>query len=172
MPAARLDTKAIYGIIFYTMRILYDRQRGVGGYSLIEMTIVLFIILAFLSMSVPFFAKFLPQTGLKTAEREIGTVLRTARSYALSLNSNYNVVFDTTATPNTYRITNSLNATQDKTYQLPTSVHFTAPVTITFASNGGLASGSATSVTIVETNDATKTRTITVEAATGAVTIP
>ena len=128
MPAARLDTKAIYGIILYTMKILYDRQRGVGGYSLIEMTIVLFIILAFLAMSVPFFANFSSSTGLRTAEREIGTILRTARSYAISHNENYNVLCDTATDPDTYSIRRTAASTVpiDKVYQLPVGVNFSS----------------------------------------------
>jgi prepilin-type N-terminal cleavage/methylation domain-containing protein len=152
------------------MKILRDRQ----GYTLIEMTIVLFIILAFLAMSIPFFANFSGSTGLKTAEREISTILRTGRSYAISQNKNYNVVFDTLPTPNTYSIRDAATPTQpiDKLYQLPAGVTFTAATTVTFTSNGGLASGTYVSSPVVVTITSTKgSRTISVDAATGAVTM-
>lgn len=152
------------------MEILNIGRRCKSGFTLIEMMIVLFIILVFLGMSLPFFQNFSTSSGLKTAEREIGTVLRTARSYAISQNSNFNAVFNTGVTPNTYRITNSSGNTQDKTYQLPSGVTFAATTTITFTSNGGLTSGSATSVTINSAKGGSKQ--ITVETATGAVTMP
>jgi len=151
------------------MKIFHNERRNKGGFTLIEMTIVLFIILAFMAMSVPFFANFSSSTGLKTAEREVCTILRTTRSYAISQNSNFNVVFDTGVTPNTYRITNSSGTTLDKTYQLSSGVAFTATAPITFTSNGGLASGSATGITINSIKGGSKQ--ITVEAATGAVTM-
>ncbi|MFA5339863.1 MAG: GspH/FimT family pseudopilin [Candidatus Omnitrophota bacterium] len=158
------------------MKILRYGQRRAAGYTLIEMTIVLFIILAFLAMSVPFFANFSSSTGLRTSEREIGTILRTARSYAISRNSNFNAVFDTSVTPNTYRITDSGGTTVESTklYQLPAGINFTATVTVTFTPNGGLISGSAnpTTVTVAETKDATKNRVISVDSTTGAVTMP
>lgn len=156
------------------MKILRYGQRRAAGYTLIEMTIVLFIILAFLAMSVPFFTNFSSSTGLKTAEREVGTVLRTARSYAISQNKNYEVLFDTSPVPNTYSIRDSATPTQpiDKTYQLPMGINFTAAATVTFTPNGGLTSTIDASVTVAETKDATKFRTITVDAVTGAVTMP
>jgi len=155
------------------MKILRYGQRRAAGYTLIEMTIVLFIILAFLAMSVPFFANFSSSTGLRTAEREIGTILRTARSYAISNNENYNVLCDTATDPDTYSIRRTAASTVpiDKVYQLATGVDFTATVTVTFTPNGGLTSASGTSVTVVETKDASKNRIITVDSSTGAVTM-
>ena len=138
------------------------------------MTIVLFIILAFLAMSVPFFANFSSSTGLRTAEREIGTILRTARSYAISHNENYNVLCDTATDPDTYSIRRTAASTVpiDKVYQLPVGVNFNAAVTVTFTPNGGLDTLIDKSVTVEETKDASKSRTITVDAMTGAVTMP
>lgn len=153
------------------MKVLHNIQKRKGGFTLIEMTIVLFIILIFLGMSLPFFANFSTGTGLKTAEREVGTILRTTRSYAVSQNSNFSAIFNAGVTPNTYRITNSSFTTLDKTYQLPAGVTFAAPIsTVTFTSNGGLASGSTTSVTINSRQGGSKQ--ITVDTATGAVTMP
>ena len=156
------------------MKILCYEQRRPGGYTLIEMTIVLFIILAFLAMSVPFFANFSSSTGLRTAEREIGTILRTARSYAISHNENYNVLCDTATDPDTYSIRRTAASTVpiDKVYQLPVGVNFNAAVTVTFTPNGGLDTLIDKSVTVEETKDASKSRTITVDAMTGAVTMP
>ncbi len=156
------------------MKILRYGQRRAAGYTLIEMTIVLFIILAFLAMSVPFFANFSSSTGLRTAEREIGTILRTARSYAISHNENYNVLCDTATDPDTYSIRRTAASTVpiDKVYQLPVGVNFNAAVTVTFTPNGGLDTLIDKSVTVEETKDASKSRTITVDAMTGAVTMP
>ena len=143
-----------------------------GGYTLIEMTVVLFIILAFLAMSIPFFANSSLSTGLNTSVREVGTILRTARSYAISHNENYEAVFDNTVTPNAYSIRRSAAAATpiDKTYLLPRGVTFTAVSTVDFTSNGGLdANSPSNSVTITAKG---KNKQVTVDAPTGAVTIP
>lgn len=158
------------------MKIPRTGQRRRSGFTLVEMVVVLFIVIIFLAMSIPFFANFSGSTGLTTSVREVGTILRTARSYAvagtynISGNSNVNAVFDTSVTPNTYRITDSSGATKDKTYQLTKGVSFSgATTTVTFTPNGGLTSTSDTSVTITS---AKGSKQITVDAATGAVTIP
>jgi len=101
------------------------------GFTLIEMAIVLVIMLAFLAMSIPFFSGFSTNTGLKTAEREIITMLRTARSYAVSQNTNFNAVFDGTVSPNTYRIANSSGTSVDKVYSLPNGVSYNTSVLTT-----------------------------------------
>lgn len=147
----------------FCMKILLSRR----GFTLIEMAIVLVIILAFLAMSIPFFANFSGSTGMNTANREVTTLLRTARSYAVSQNANFNAVFDTAVTPNTYRITNNAGTTLDKTYVLPNGVSFTATTTITFTPNGGLTSTSPTAVTI--RNNKNPDRTINLNSTTGAI---
>ncbi len=140
------------------------------GFTLIEMTIVLVIILAFLAMSVPFFANFSSATGVNTATREISTLLRTTRSYAIAKNENYDAVFDTTTTPNRFWIRDSATTTMvGKGLSLPTGVTFNAPVTVTFTSTGGI-TGSA-DVTITIGNAKGKTKTIKVYYVTGMVEI-
>jgi len=157
---------------YSVMKILHIGQRGRSGFTLIEMTIVLVIILIFLAMSLPFFANFSTSTGLNTAKREVGTILRTARSYAISRNENYDAYFNATPNPDAYSICRTAVPTVsiDKTYQLPAGVSFSATTTVTFTPNGGLASGSPTSVTIISAQGVSKQ--ITVDNATGAVTIP
>lgn len=143
--------------------------RNRRGFTLIEMSIVLVIMLAFLAMSVPFFTGFSGSTGLKTSEREIMTVLRTARSYAVSQNANFSAEFNGTVTPNTYRIANAAGTTIDKIFSLPKGVTYstTALTTVTFTPNGGLTSPTATN-TIAVTNPK-GTKTITVNRTTGAL---
>ncbi len=132
------------------------------GFTLIEMAIVLVIMLAFLAMSIPFFSGFSTNTGLKAAEREIITVLRTARSYAVSQNTNFNTVFDGTASPNTYKIANSSGTTVDKVYSLPNGVSYStsAITTVTFTPNGGLTGPSASNTVTVQNSKGSKTITI------------
>ncbi len=139
------------------------------GFTLIEMAIVLVIMLAFLAMSIPFFSGFSTNTGLKTAEREIITMLRTARSYAVSQNTNFNAVFDGTVSPNTYRIANSSGTSVDKVYSLPNGVSYNTSVltTVTFTPNGGLTGPSASNAVTVRNNKGSKT--ITVNRITGAL---
>lgn len=152
------------------MKILRSEgARNRRGFTLIEMSIVLVIMLAFLALSVPFFTGFSGSTGLKTAEREIMTVLRTARSYAVSQNANFSAVFDGTVTPNTYRITNAGGTTIDKIISLPNGVTFTAPgpTTVTFTPNGGLTGPAAVNTITVQNPKGNKT--ITVNRTTGAL---
>jgi prepilin-type N-terminal cleavage/methylation domain-containing protein len=157
------------------MKILRSGSGLRRGFTLIEMAIVLAIMLAFLAMSIPFFAGFQTNTGLKTAEREIMTVLRTARSYAVTQNANFHAVFDGTVTPNTYRITNTAHTTLDKTYSLPNGVTFStaAVVTFVFTPNGGLTTATdPTDPTLVNTitvQNPKGTKTITVNRITGAL---
>lgn len=145
------------------------------GFTLIEMTIVLVIILAFLAMSVPFFANFSSATGVNTATREISTLLRTTRSYAIAKNRNFNSVFDTTTVPNRFWIYDpappapEVEGMVGKGLSLPTGVTFNAPVTVTFTSTGGI-TGSA-DVTITIGNAKGKTKTIKVYYVTGMVEI-
>jgi len=152
------------------MKILRSSiTRDRRGFTLIEMSIVLVIMLAFLAMSVPFFTGFSGSTGLKTSEREIMTVLRTARSYAVSQNANFSAEFNGTVTPNTYRIANSTGTTIDKIFSLPNGVTYTttALTTVTFTPNGGLTGPTAANTIAVRNSKGTKT--ITVNRTTGAL---
>lgn len=145
------------------------------GFTLIEMTIVLVIILAFLAMSVPFFANFSSATGVNTATREISTLLRTTRSYAIAKNRQFDAVFDTTTVPNRFWIYDpspplpEVAGAVGKGLSLPSGVTFDAPVTISFVSTGGT-TGSA-DVTITIGNAKGKTKTIKVYYVTGMVEI-
>jgi len=140
------------------------------GFTLIEMTIVLVIILAFLAMSVPFFANFSSATGVNTATREISTLLRTTRSYAITKNENYEAVFDTTTIPNRFWMRDSVTSTTvGKGLALPSGVTFDTPVTVTFTSTGGITGGADVTITIKNTKD--KTKAIKVYNVTGAVEI-
>ena len=143
------------------------------GFTLIEMTIVLVIILAFLAMSVPFFANFSSATGVNTATREISTLLRTTRSYAIAQNSDYNAVFDTTTVPNRFWIYDPDPPEEahmvGKGLSLPTGVTFDAPVTVTFTSTGGITGGADVTITIG--NAKGKTKAIKVYYVTGMVEI-
>jgi len=151
------------------MKILRLHAGQRRGFTLIEMSIVLVIMLAFLALSVPFFAGFSGSTGLKTSEREIMTVMRTARSYAVSRNANFSAEFNGTVTPNTYRIANATGTTMDKIYSLPNGVTYTtaALTTVTFTPNGEL-TGTSAANTISVTNQK-GTKTITVNRTTGAL---
>ncbi len=145
------------------------------GFTLIEMTIVLVIILAFLAMSVPFFANFSSSTGVNTAAREISTLLRTTRSYAIAKNRQFDAVFDTTTVPNRFWMYDpnppspEVKGVVGKGLALPSGVTFTAPVTVTFVSTGGTTGSADTTVTI--SNAKGKTKAIKVYYMTGMVEI-
>lgn len=156
------------------MRVVTGRICERKGFTLIEMTIVLVIILAFLAMSVPFFANFSSATSVNTATREISTVLRTTRSYAIARNRDYAAVFDTTTIPNRfwiqyYESDPPVPHVEGKGFAMPSGVTFDAPVTVTFTSTGGI-TGSA-DVTITIRNTKGKTKAIKVYYVTGMVEI-
>ncbi|MFH0771478.1 MAG: GspH/FimT family pseudopilin, partial [Candidatus Omnitrophota bacterium] len=120
------------------------------------------------AMTLPFFANFSSSTGLKTAYRQIATSLRTARTYAITKNKNYEVVFDTTATPNRFWIAEAATDKMiDRGFELPSTVFFSSAVTVIFLPGGGLSGGADTTVTIV--NAKGKTKSIKISAATGAI---
>ncbi len=140
------------------------------------MTIVLFIMLAFLAMSVPFFANFNTGMGLSTSEREIKTVLRTARSYAITQNTSYNAIFTgpTGAPPNRFWIQNNAGQMQDKGYDFPRGVTLNtaaAITTVSFTANGGLtvSTSAISTVGISITDNKGKAKTVVIDAVTGAV---
>lgn len=131
---------------------------GRKGFTLIEITIVIVIIALLISMSVPFFGNLFTSMGLKAAAREISTTLRTARSYAVSKNDNHSVIFTrdgVTATPDIFYVTDSTGTNMvDKGHKTNPGVSIMGGVgttTITFTPNGGLATGSASSVTVQNT---------------------
>jgi prepilin-type N-terminal cleavage/methylation domain-containing protein len=160
-------------LLFWNMALYVTRIPKRRGFTLIEMTIVLVIILAFLAMSVPFFANFSSSTGINTATREISTLLRTARSYAITQNSDYNAVFDTTTVPNRFWIYDPAPPGEahivGKGLSLPTGVTFSAPVTVIFTSTGGITGGADVTITI--SNAKGKTKSIKVYQVTGMVEI-
>lgn len=140
------------------------------GFTLVEMGIVLVIILAFLSMSVPFFANFSSSTGLNTAYREVSTLLKTARSYAITQNKDFNAVFDLSVIPNKFWIEDaSSKIIIDKGYSLPAGVSFTEAATVVFTPTGALAENSATRTVIK--NNRGKTKIITINSVTGTVEV-
>lgn len=157
------------------MAIPTYRISGRKGFTLLEMAIVLVILLTFLAMSVPFFANFSSVTGMNTASREISTLLRTARSYAIAQNRDYAAVFDTTTIPNRFWIYNSNPPAPDvphvegKGFVMPSGVTFDAPVTVTFTSTGGITGGVDVTITIRNTKG--KTKAIKVYNVTGMVEI-
>lgn len=153
------------------MEIFKNKARTRNGYTLIEMLVVLGIILLVLGMGAPFFHNFSGGSSLKIAAREVGTVLRTARSYAMSRNENYEAFFD--AATNTYSIRRSSDGTtMDRVYLLPSGVTFAASATIRFTANGGIASDCPTNPPNVTVTSKGVNKQVTVETATGAVTIP
>ena len=65
--------------------------------TLTEMLVVLVIIGVLLTVSIPLFSRYGETTKLKTAARSVVTALRTARTYAISRNTTYQVRFEVMA---------------------------------------------------------------------------
>lgn len=82
---------------YFVRKFFSNRVKGCNsptGFTLIELIVVLTIISIIFGMSVPFFAKFTKGSKLKNAAANIGTVLRTARSYAVTKRKNHLVIIN------------------------------------------------------------------------------
>ncbi len=130
-----------------------------SGFTIIEALIVLTIIAAILGMSIPQLSRFTRHSSINSAAPQILNILRTARSFAISRNSNYAVNFDNTIIPNVVWITDPTNNIIGKRYNLPKTVRI-SNITflndrVTFKPTGGI-SGNNGSVTITDTAGVTK----------------
>ncbi len=144
------------------------RERNRKGFTLLEIIIVLVIMVSFISMAIPFFGRLFPSMGLNNTARQIVTVLRTARSYAITNNANYNVVFTIATEPDRFYITNAAGTMMDKGYPTPVGVNLGANDTVTFTQGGGLTNAANKTVTI---SAGSSTKTINVNGITGVVQI-
>ena len=70
------------------------RIRASGGFSLIELIIVLAIMALVLGMAAPRIAKDMAVLHLRTTAKQVAASLRWARSQALSTGKTYNAIFD------------------------------------------------------------------------------
>lgn len=111
------------------------RHLNSSGFTLLETIVVIVIILFVLVGSVPYFGKFFGTMGLNTAAKDISTVLKTARSYAVAKRAIHNVIFDTSVIPNHFYITDNSEPPKQtgRGYTLPTSVAISK---ITFSLDG------------------------------------
>ena len=143
----------------------------------------------FFAVSIPLFSRFAQTTKLDTSARSIASALRTARSYAISYNRDYYVVFDTTVTPNEYFPSSNAVDPIEKRYRLSPGVWFCNPSAPTgdpiadaieftgdiacFRPAGELDGTASRSVFIADGNDADAehAREISVERTTGRVRI-
>jgi Tfp pilus assembly protein FimT len=79
------------------MRTLLKRKHSnSGGFTLIELTIVIFIILLMTTASVPWMKTFAESTKLRTTSRGIRSLMEFARASAITERTEYVVLFDPT----------------------------------------------------------------------------
>ena len=70
------------------------RIKNIGGFTMLEMMIVIVIIGVFASMAAPSFMNWIPKMKLKADAREKVNYLRQARNLAISENCQFGVFFD------------------------------------------------------------------------------
>ncbi|MFH0839324.1 MAG: GspH/FimT family pseudopilin [Candidatus Omnitrophota bacterium] len=149
----------------------YAMAMNKKGFTILESIIVLGIIALIFGMSIPQFLKFTRGSTINSAAYQVANVLKTARSYAISRNSNYEVNFDSTtfpSGPHAIWITDSAVPTPNvagKRYMLPKTISIgkpdgSNPVTFmngraTFKPTGGIV-GNNGSVSLMDKNSATK----------------
>jgi type II secretory pathway pseudopilin PulG len=93
------------------------------AFTLLEAVIVLAIMMMFFAISIPLFSRFTESTKLQGSARSVASVLRTARSYAISNTADYYAAFDTVADPDEYYIYDGTDVV-DKKYKLPIGIWF------------------------------------------------
>ena len=143
----------------------------------------------FFAVSIPLFSKFMERAKMDTAARSVASALRTARSYAITRNADYYVVFDTSTTPDEYFVSADSTNPIDKKYKLPAGIWFCRPGAVAdpigeaieftgdiacFKPTGELNETAAeTLVYLADGDDASaeNTKTMTVERTTGRVKI-
>ncbi|MFH1245405.1 MAG: prepilin-type N-terminal cleavage/methylation domain-containing protein [Candidatus Omnitrophota bacterium] len=149
------------------------------AFTLIEMLVVLALIMMVLGISIPFFANFAKGEKIKTAAKDIATVLNSARNFSITERKNYAVVFDYSASPAAYYIVDEANQIYGKKYVLPSPIKFyhpqepAHPTTFpsdraVFSSTGGLKTATG-SVWLADQKG--QTRRVTVSQTTGRVSI-
>ncbi|KPK39441.1 MAG: hypothetical protein AMJ78_08520 [Omnitrophica WOR_2 bacterium SM23_29] len=98
--------------------VFQNRTKKIYGFTLVEMTVVMVIILLLLAVAVPNLGRPSSAMKLNTAARNISTILNTARSYAVTKRAVHKAVFDTTVTPNLIYITDNADVQVSKGYVL------------------------------------------------------
>jgi general secretion pathway protein H len=98
------------------------RNRAVRAFTLVEMLVVLAIIGMLMGISVPFTSRFGRGLRIKTSARAVLSVLRAAKSSAVTHRQKYFVFFD--VKNNEYWIQDSNGNIFEKKYRLPSSVEF------------------------------------------------
>lgn len=162
--------------------MILQTGKKILGFSLIELLVVIGIIILVLGISTPYFVKFAKKSKLEAAAGNIATVLRSARTYAITNNTNYAVHFDRFVVPNQYWITDSLNNIIGKKYNLPPHIDIynpnnpSDPITFDsdiaeFSSKGTLTGGTSGAVWISLAPEHIKFKRIVVYSATGFVKI-
>ncbi len=77
-----------------TLKMEKNKKQGLNGFTLIEVTIVIFIILLMTTTSVPWMKTFAESTRLRSTARSIRSLLEFARTSAISERNEYVVLFD------------------------------------------------------------------------------
>ncbi len=94
------------------------------GFTLLETIMVLAIMTMFFAVSIPLFSKFTERTKLDTTARSIVSALRTARTYAITNNKEYYVIFDKQTDParHSYFISEDGTNPKEKREKLPVGI--------------------------------------------------
>lgn len=104
------------------------RKKNIYGFTLVEMAVVMVIIMLLAAIAIPNLGRPSSAMKLNTAARNISTLLRTARSYAVTKRAIHRAVFDTfggSVTPNFIYITDNAGAHVSKEYALSSDLSIT-----------------------------------------------
>ncbi|MFH1778462.1 MAG: prepilin-type N-terminal cleavage/methylation domain-containing protein [Candidatus Omnitrophota bacterium] len=101
---------------------MFPKGKNLYGFTLVEMAVVMVIIMLLATIAIPNLGRPSSAMKLNTAARNISTILRTARSYAVTKRAIHIAVFDTTVTPSLIYITDNAGLQVSKGYALSSTL--------------------------------------------------
>lgn len=161
-----------------------NEERRTGGlpaaFTLIELLFVMVVAVVIMTVSLPSFISMGRGAGMRTAVNSVSSTIALARQWAITHREQITfVAMNNLVYPNdsgawvtnpAYCATNQDGFVQ-KGVPLPLDVNFGASVSLTFKTDGGLGSVATFPIKLVDKNDSSKTRTISINGLTGGITV-
>jgi type IV fimbrial biogenesis protein FimT len=153
-------------------------KQTMGAFTLVELLLVIAIIAIVIAIGVPSFTGMGRGYGMNSAVSTVCATLTQSRQWAITHRENVSFVYFASAAPSPsyYYVTNNTGVVLVKTNELPMEVILSEDGSITFKSDGGLASGAGNTQHIYIwdrkfPNDNSKGKTIEINGLTGGIKV-